>query len=54
MLFLPSSDLISKVNFTADKISLIEKALTSKADSINKDAVEKAIKILRTDKTSHR
>jgi hypothetical protein len=46
-----SSDLVNKVNFTADKISIIEKALITKTDSLNKDVVERAVKILRTDKT---
>lgn len=39
-----TSDIVTKVKFTADKIALIEKTLIAKNDSVNLDAVERAIK----------
>jgi hypothetical protein len=44
-----TTDVVRKVNFTADKIAILEKAVVSKTDSINKDAVEKAVKILKVE-----
>jgi len=42
-----TSEVVAKVNFTADKISSIENSLITKADSVNRYAVEKALKIIK-------
>jgi hypothetical protein len=47
---IPIEKITDNTTFAADKIKTIEAALVSKTDSINKDAVEKALKIIQVEK----
>ena len=47
---IPIEKITTNTTFAAEKIKTIETAIMSKTDSINKDAVEKALKIIQVEK----